>query len=139
MDVSGLLEFSTVVWVLGNLVALGIFFSAGTFAVLYPLLFNIRVTTVGPHIWRAILSVAGFGVLAVLGLFVDGRVNWWEMPTDVAWWRPLLRLAIYGLIAYSFTSLSVVLIMRRFWPHRLKTKPLVDALDIPARSFGSRS
>lgn len=136
---TGFIEFSTGVWVLGNLVALGIFFSAAVFAVLYPILYNIRVTTVGPHIWRAILSVAGFGFLVVIGLFVDSRVDWWQMPEDVAWWRPLLRLVIYGLIAYSFTSLSVVLIVRRFWPHRLKTRPLTTALDIPPRTFGSRS
>lgn len=112
-------------WVLGNLVVLSVFLSASLFAILYPIFWDWRHwTTAGTRIWRAILSVAGLGLLIVIGLFLDGSVEWWQMPSNVSGWRVLLRLVVYGLIAYSFADLVKTLVIRKFWPERLKTAPL---------------
>lgn len=138
---TGVIEFNTFVWVLGNIIAFTVFIAALVFAVLYPILFDVNLTTAGRMIWRAILSVAGFGFLVVLGIFVDGRAEWFEFPDSVAWWRPLVRLIIYGFIGYTFTSLVVLLLVRRFKPGILKTAPtgvFEDTLNVRPRPLRRR-
>lgn len=120
---AGFDEFSTVVWVLGNVIAFLVFAAAAAFSILYPILFKVELTTGGKLIWRAILSTAGFGLLVVIGLFVDGRSEWTEMPPNVIWWRPLSRLMVYGFIAFTFSSLVALLLRRRFWPKTVVTAP----------------
>lgn len=132
-----MLEFihniNTFLWVSGNLVAASIFVSALVFAIAYPILFNPGLTTAGKLIWRAIFSVGGFGFLAVIGTFIDGRVEWFELPPDVDPWRPLVRVVIYGFIAYTFGSLVVLLFLRRFAPERLRTAP--ETLNVEPRDL----
>lgn len=128
-------DVNTVFWVTGNLIAASIFVSGLAFAIIYPILFNPSLTTAGKYIWRAIFSVGGFGFLAVVGTFVDGRVEWFELPPDVDWWRPAIRLVIYGIIAYTFWSLVALLFVRRFHPERLRTAP-EDTLNVKPRHIG---
>lgn len=127
-----------ILWVAGNVVGLLIFVSALIFSVAYPLLFKFRETTAGPKIWQAILSTAGFGLLAFLGIFVDGRVPAWELPMDVAWWRPLVRLIVYGFIGYSYGSLVWLLVVRRWFPKKIKTAP-AGLLDVAPRHENEKS
>jgi hypothetical protein len=121
MDI--LLGLNTVLWVVGNVVALSIFLSALLFAIVYPILFNPSLTTAGKLIWRAIFSVGGFGLLAVIGIFIDGRVPWNEMPDDVDPLRPVVRFIVFGFIAYSYASLVGLLVLRRFFPGKIKVVP----------------
>lgn len=134
---------NTVLWVAGNLIGLSIFLSALIFALAYPILFNPALTTAGKRIWRAIFSVGGFGLLAVIGTFIDGRVPWTEMPADVDAWRPIVRIVIYGFIGYSYASLVGLLVLRRFFPNRIKITPetahlLEDDLDSLGVPDGAR-
>ena len=141
MNLDGAIGFNTFFWVAGNLVAASVFVSSLLFSVLYPILFNPSLTSAGKLIWRAILSIAGFGLLVVTGLFIDGQVEWWQMPADIAWWRPVTRLAVYLLIAYTFASLVWLLIARRFWPHTLRTAPPLpdeDTLNVKPRDLRRR-
>jgi len=130
-----LLGLNHVLWVTGNLVSLTIFISAMIFAVAYPILFKFEQTTAGKLIWRSIFSVGGFGLLAVIGTFIDGRVNWTEIPPDIEWWRPLVRMVVYGVISYTYASLVALLVLRRFFPHKLVVAPEpVEALAADLRA-----
>lgn len=120
---AGLSAFEDALWVGGNILGLLIFFSAAIFSVLYRIWFDPRTTTAGYLIGQAILAVAGFGLLTVLGVFVNGATDWWDRPGYVEWWRPGIRLIIYALIAYTFARLVVLLYLRKFRPERLKTRP----------------
>lgn len=122
------LDFNTFVWVLSNLVLATVFVASVAFAVGYPLLFKIS-TTGGWRIWRAILSIAGFGLLSVIGIFVDPATgSWLELPEGIAWWRPVVRLIIFALIAQSFASLVIYLVQRRFFPQKLQLPPELTGL-----------
>jgi hypothetical protein len=112
-----------IAWVLGNITVLVIFFAALAFGIIYPLFFRYRETAVGIAVWRAVISVAGFGLLAVMAFFIDGRTEWSMMPQDVSPWRPMVRLLIYGFIGHSFATLVYILLVRRFAPHKIKTAP----------------
>lgn len=115
--------YNQVAWVIGNITVLAIFATALTFVIVYPILFNPMLTTAGRLIWRLVISFLGLGFLAVLGVFVDGRVSWLMFPPDVAWWRPTIRAAIYLFVAYSFMSLVGLLFTRRFHPERVRRAP----------------
>lgn len=101
------------------------------FAVYYPIVFNPKATTVGKNIFRFFMSLVGVIGLLVIGLYVepitDGRSPY-EYVEDVLIWRPFVRLIIYGYVAYSITSLVIVLIIRKYWPYKLRT-----ALDVKVR------
>lgn len=123
MSIESIRQINDVLWVAGNVLALVVFLLATTAAILYPLFFNVRVTTAGRVISRAILSVAAFSALAVIGLFFDSSVGWNEYPAHVEDWRPSVRFVIYLFIVFSFGSLVRLLVARRFWPDTLRTAP----------------
>lgn len=128
-----------ILWVAGNIIILLIFVAALSFAIIYPLLFNPKLTTGGRLVWRAIFSVAGIGLMVVIGLFVDGRSEWWELPPNILWWRPALRVLVYGYVAYSFGSLVALLFVRRFWPKQVEVAPEVEStLSVRPRKLGRR-
>lgn len=141
-------DVNTFLWVTGNLIVLLVFLSAIAFAVTYPILFNPNQTAGGRAIWKAIGSVAGIGLLVVVGLFIDGATSWTARPEHVELWRSILRLLVYGWVAYSFLDLVRVLIYRRFWPDKLKTAPsfrtgpveVIDpnTLSVPPRTLRKR-
>lgn len=110
-------------WVLSNVILLTVFVSATVFVFVYTILFSPGATTAGTLVRRAILSTAGLALLFVLAIFVDGRVQWYEYPSDVAWWRPTLRLVVYSFVAHSFASLVILLFNRRFRPEKLRKAP----------------
>jgi hypothetical protein len=66
------MDYNALFWGLGNLLVLLIFGSAITFSVLYPLLFDFTKTTGGKVVWRVILSIAGYGLLAILSITING-------------------------------------------------------------------
>lgn len=132
-----LTAFNTFCWVTANVEVFVVFTASLLFSILYPILFNPSLTTGGKLIWRAILSVAAFGLLVCIGIFIDGRVEWWQYPGDVIWWRPFIRLAVYSFIGESFVSLVVLLILRRVRPEAIKVAP-EDSLNLRPRDLHRR-
>ncbi len=128
-------------WVLGNGTVLAIVLAALIFSILYPILFNPRLTSGGQRIWEAISSVAGIGLLVVLGLFADNDGSWWRLPEGSAGWWPLFRFLVFGWVAYTFGRLVVFLIRRRFWPKNLKTRDSAvpeNTLEVHPRQLRKR-
>jgi hypothetical protein len=120
MDVLNVLN--SFMWSAGNI------FLAYTAVVLilflttYLILFDPRATTGGKLIFQFMLSLAGVVFLVYIGIFIDparGR-SWNEIAVDVEPWRPAIRFFVYGFVAYSITSLSWLLVMRKWFPQKLK-------------------
>ena len=113
---------NTFAWVGSNVILAYIMLVVVIFVVLYRILFKVNATTGGKLIFRFMLSLVGIVGLIALGTFIDpaaGR-EWWNYPDDVAIWRPIVRLAIYSYVATTITSLAVFLVIRRFFPHKVK-------------------
>lgn len=109
-------------WVSANVILAYIMVLVVIFVLLYRALFEVNATTGGKLVYRFMVSLVGITGLIVLGTFIDpaaGR-EWFTYPTDVAVWRPIVRFAIYTYVAYTVTSLSVFLVIRRFYPNRVK-------------------
>lgn len=116
------LPLNTFAWVASNLL-LG--YSAGVlvvFIMAYFYYFDPRATTGGRLIFQFMLSLVGIISLNVIGIFVNPTANniWYNLPVDVEPWRPIVRLIIYGFVAYAITSLAVLLILRKWFPERVK-------------------
>jgi hypothetical protein len=93
------------------------------FVVAYYFWYDPKATTAGRFVFRFMVSLLGVMALIYIGSWLDpapGR-RWNEYPGDVLWWRPILRLVVYTYVAFSITAISAVLVMRKFWPHKLKT------------------
>jgi hypothetical protein len=127
-------SFNSFLWVSSNILLAVIFISSITFSIAYPLLFKIE-TTGGWRVWRAIMSVSGFAVISVIGIFVNPQTTpWYAIPPNTLWWRPIVRVLIFGLIAHSFASLVSYLIKRRFFPITLTVRPeTVELLESDLR------
>lgn len=116
-------DVNAVAWVVTNLLVAYIAVIVVVFVLGYYILFNPKVTTAGQYIFRFFVSLVVLNVLMFITLFVDpsqGRV-WSEYPDDVMPWRPLLRLAGYTYVAFTVTSLAVLLVVRKWFPHKLVT------------------
>lgn len=114
---------NTIAYVLSNLLVAYIATVVLVFVVLYYIWFDPRATTAGKFIFRFFFSLVGIIGLVFLGIFVDpsaGR-NWSEVPPGIEPWRPILRLVVYGYVAFTITSLAVLLVLRKWKPHRLTT------------------
>ena len=110
-------------WMLSNILVLYIAVMLVIFVIGYFILFDPTVTTAGKYIFRFFLSLFGLIALAFISVFVDPKLgqSWVDHSTDVLVWRPFLRLLAYGYVAYTVTSLAVLLIVRKWWPSRLRT------------------
>lgn len=114
---------NTVAWVVGNVILAYTAVALILFLIAYYAIFDPSATTGGRLIFRFMLSLAGVIVLVSIGIFVDPSPDreWFMYPTGaVEWWRPLLRLSIYGFVAYSISSLAWLLAVRKWWPHKVK-------------------
>lgn len=115
-------------WIGSNVLVAYISIVLVVFVVAYPLLFDPSATTGGKLIFRFFISLFGVVGLVFVGVFVDpvmGRM-WWQFPGDIVWWRPSVRFAIYAFVAYTITSLAVLLFVRKYLPHRVQTAPDQD-------------
>ena len=124
---------NTVAWVLGNVVLAYTEFALIAFLIAYYTIFDPSATTGGRLIFRFMLSLAGVIVLVFVGIFVDPSPNqaWFIFPEDsVEWWRPILRLAIYGFVAYSISSLAWLLAVRKWWPHKVKKASDINLVKV---------
>ncbi len=130
-----------IAWVLANVVLAYTAFVLVVFVIMYYALFDPKATTGGQLIFRFMVSLVGVVGLIFLGIFIDPAPDreWFMYPVDyVDAWRPLVRLFVYGYVAFTATSLSVLLIKRKWFPHTLKiapqqelVKPRHDTSEIP--------
>lgn len=134
-----LLAANPVFWVLSNILIAYIAAMLVVFTVAYPVFFDPLATTAGKFVLLFALSLVGVIGLIFISLFIDPRngIEWWQYPPDLFWWRPLLRLAVYVCVAFTITGLVVVLWLRKFRPHRLKTAPGTDQ-SIPIKPRRSK-
>lgn len=125
-------EVNAVAWVLSNVVLAYSSVALLVFVAGYYILFDPSATTGGKFIFRFMISLVGVMALVFIGVFVDpvaGRA-WFTYPGDVALWRPVTRLIIYSYIAFTITSLAVLLVVRKWHPHKLVTaRDLVKPRD----------
>lgn len=118
-----LTAFNGVAWIASNILVLYISIVLVIFVVFYFLIFDPKATTAGKFIYRFIVSLVGVIGLVFIGNYVDpaaGRA-WYQFPGDILWWRPIVRLLVYTYVAYSVTALQVLLVIRRWWPGKLRT------------------
>lgn len=118
-----LIEINTVLWIVSNVLVGYIAMASVLFVVGYLILFDPLTTTAGKIVFRLMISLAGVMVLVVIGVFLDNRPDqdWLTFQGDTLWWRPGVRLIIYGYMAYAATTLLNFLIVIKWFPSRLKT------------------
>ena len=129
------MDVNAVAWVITNLLVVYIAVLVVVFVLGYYILFNPKATSAGKYIFRFFVSLLVLNVLLFVTLFIDpsqGRV-WSEYPSDVMPWRPLVRLVGYIYVAYTVTSLAVLLVVRKWYPHKLITAESHD-LTIKTRA-----
>lgn len=131
---------NSIAWIGANVLIAYIALLVVLFVLMYYIFFDPTATTAGRMIFRFMVSIVGVIGLVFVGIFVDpsaGRA-WFEFPGDAAPWRPIFRLVIYAYVAFTITSLAVSLILRKWFPHKVKkksdlalVKPRHDTSDIP--------
>ena len=113
-----------VAWVVSNLALAYTCVVLVVFLVAYTIIFDPRATTGGQLIFRFMLSLVGVIVLSYIGVFVDPALDqsWFLYPGEelVETWRPITRLVVYVFVAFSITALSRLLILRKWFPHKVK-------------------
>lgn len=131
---------NTIAWVGANLFIAYIAILVIAFVVMYYIFFDPRATTAGKMIFRFMLSLVGVIGLVFIGIFIDPAADRsaFEYNGDAEWWRPILRFGVYGYVAFTITSLAAALVLRKWWPHKVKkkadlalVKPRHDTSDIP--------
>lgn len=127
-------SFNSIAWVTANVTLLYIGVVLAVFVVAYYILFDPHATTGGKLIFRFAVSLLGVIALVIVGTYVNppSERTWFTYPGDAVWWRPSVRLVVYGYVAYTITSLTVYLGIRKFRPDRLKTAKDYD-LVIPRK------
>lgn len=124
---------NTVAWVSGNVVLVYTALALLVFLASYYAIFDPSATTGGKLIFRFMLSMAGVILLVFIGIFVDPSPDreWFKYPDGtVEWWRPLLRLAVYGFVTFSISSLAWLLAVRKWWPHRVKKASDINLVKV---------
>lgn len=123
MTTPALEAFNAYFWITANVLVAYIGAMLVIFLVAYYILFDPRATTAGRFLYRFALSLLGVVILIFIGTWLDpvpGRA-WNEYPGDVLWWRPLLRFVSYLAVAYTVSGLNILLFVRKYWPHLLRT------------------
>lgn len=120
MDILNVLN--QILWVLGNVLLVYSSLALTIFLITYLILFDPKATTGGKLIFQFMLSLIAVMATVIIGIYIDPTANhsWLVLPDGVAWWRPGLRFLVYGFVGYSVTSLAVLLVMRKWFPHKLK-------------------
>lgn len=116
-------QLNAFAWVASNALVAYIAVLLVIFVVAYYVFFDPNATTAGKYIFRFFVSLFGVIGLIFISLFVDPRLGreWTVYPGDVLWWRPLVRLIAYSYVAFTITSLSILLAFRKWKPSWLRT------------------
>lgn len=121
-----------IMWVAANITLAYIACVLMVFVVMYYALFDPKATTGGKLIFRFMLSLVGVIGLVFIGIFIDPAPDreWFLYPAEAELWRPALRLAIYGYVAFTITSLAILLVKRKWWPHKVRTAPTQELVKV---------
>jgi hypothetical protein len=130
---------NSLMMVAGRILVGYISFAIVVFVIAYYILFDPRATTAGKFIFRFMLSLVGVILLSFVGTFISPATSGYNRsipPPDVFSWITLLRIIVYGYVAFAITSLAVLLAIYRWWPTRIKNKNLAfveprSTKDIP--------
>jgi hypothetical protein len=120
---TGVLDImNTFFWVASNVLVGYVGALLVIFVIGYVAIFEPRATTGGRLILRFAVSILGIVFLVFLGVYVDpvGGRTWYSYQGDAADWRPFVRFIGYIFVAYTITSLTVFLFIRKFLPHKVK-------------------
>lgn len=120
----GILEsINSILWVTSNVLVVYSAVLSVLFLLTYFILFDPWKTSAGRMIFRFMMSLALVFWISFLAIFIDPAANrnWFEFPIDVSVWRPTLRILAYGFVAYSITALTGLLIIRKWFPQKIKT------------------
>ena len=118
-----LVAVNTFAWISANLTIVYIATVLVVFVFAYYILFDPKATTAGKFIFRFFVSLLSIIGLIYISLFVDpvpGRSPF-DYPGDVLWWRPIVRAIGYYYVAYTVTGLAVLLVVRKWFPEKLRT------------------
>jgi hypothetical protein len=123
---------NSIAWILANIILAYTALALVVFVIMYYALFDPRATTGGKLIFRFMLSLVGIIGLVFGGIFMDPNANqtWSMYPDHIAVWRPILRLVIYGYVAFTITALAILLVRRKWRPHSLKIAPAQDLVKV---------
>jgi hypothetical protein len=119
-------------WIYSNLLVAYIAIVLVIFVVGYYALFDPGATTAGKFVFRFAVSLIGVIGLVFISLFIDPRAGreWWVWPGDILPWRPLVRAIAYTYVAYTVTGLVILLGLRKWKPHLLRTAPDRDLVKV---------
>lgn len=123
MNPEWLVAVNTFAWVSANVTIVYIAAVLLVFVFAYYILFDPKATTAGRYIFRFFMSLLAIIGLTYIGLFVDPQPERpaFAYPEGVAWWRPILRAIAYFYVAFAVTSLAGLLIVRKWFPEKLRT------------------
>lgn len=123
---------NSIAWVVANLLLAYTVLALVLFVIMYYALFDPRATTGGKLIFRFMLSLVGVVGFVFIGIFIDPTMNnsWSSYPQDVEPWRPVLRVVIFGYVAFTITSLAALLVRRKWRPNSLKIAPAQDLVKV---------
>ena len=116
-------NINTIAWVMGNVLVAYTAIAITVFVLGYYILFDPRSTTAGRLLFRFMLSLVGVISLIFVGTFVNPPVDrgWTVLADDVLSWRPITRLLVYSYVAFTITSLAILLGIRKWKPSYVKT------------------
>lgn len=125
-------SINEVAWVVGNLLIAYIAIGVIVFVISYFIFFDPRATTAGKLIFRFFVSLVGIVMLIFVGTYIDPAADrmWLVLPPDVDDWRPLLRVLIYGYVAYTVTSLAILLAIRKWRPAKVHSQRDLDIVKL---------
>lgn len=109
-------------WVAGNILLGYTAITLIVFLLSYWIIFDPRATTGGRLIFRFMTSLVGVVIIIFIGIFLDPApdLDWYVYPPDVEPWRPLGRAVVYAYVAYTVSSLAVLLVLRKWFPDRVQ-------------------
>lgn len=119
-------------WVAGNILVAYIAVAIVVFVLAYYILFDPKATTAGKFLFRFMVSLVGVIVLVFIGTYIDPSPNrdWSFLSLEVAGWRPIVRFAIYSYVAFTITSLAILLAVRKWKPHRLRSSDDRNLIEV---------
>lgn len=129
IDIEGV---SALLWVISNVVIAYDAITLIVFVVGYYALFDPSATTAGKVLFRFMVSLVGVISLAYFSLFffpLTG-VPWYVLPDTAELWWSFLRLGVYGYVAFTITSMAVLLVLRKWFPKRIKSAPVKELFQV---------
>lgn len=126
-------DINPALWIAANVVLAYVALALMVFVTMYYALFDPKATTGGRLIFRFMLSLIGVIGLVFVSIYIDPAPDseWFNYPGDrVDFWRPIVRLGIYSYVAFTITSLAILLVRRKWFPRSIKTAPSQELVKV---------